>query len=88
MPLVHITVKARTIVDAQNAVDAADHAANDTADHGTDRTGGAFAISRASLNATGDPLGLRDDGQRHGGGNGSNSDKTTDHDNSRGCLLG
>jgi hypothetical protein len=45
MPFHDIAVKAGTLIDAQNAGDAADHAANDAADHGADRTSGSFAIS-------------------------------------------
>jgi hypothetical protein len=75
-----VTVKAGTLVDAQDAGDATDHAADDTADHGADRTGSPFAISRAPLNPTGNPLGLGHHGQRHGGDKGSYSDKTADHD--------
>jgi hypothetical protein len=86
MALFHIVVKARALVDAEDAVDAANHAAHDTADYGTDRTGVPCAFARASVNATDDALGLRCDGQRHGGGNGNNSDKTTDHDHSRGVC--
>jgi hypothetical protein len=71
-----VTVKARTLVDAQDACDATNHAANDT----TDRTGSPFAISRAPLNPTGDPLSLGHHGQRHGGDKGSYSDETADHD--------
>ncbi|MGA7995094.1 MAG: hypothetical protein WCA28_09305, partial [Bradyrhizobium sp.] len=48
-------------------------------DHGADRTGGSFAVSRAPLNPARDSLGLRHDGQRHDGGKGGNSDKAADH---------
>ena len=65
----HVAAKARTLVDAQNAGNAADHAANDAADHGADRTGGPLTVARASLDAAGDALGL---GQR---GNGEDGDK-------------
>src|SRR5665213_1530076 len=75
-----IAVEARAVIDAENAVDATDHPANDAADHGADRTGRPFAFARASLNTARDPLGLRHDRQRNGGDNGSNSDKTADHD--------
>src|SRR5665213_1113907 len=60
-----IAVEARAVIDA---------------DHGADRTGRPFAFARASLNTARDPLGLRHDRQRNGGDNGSNSDKTADHD--------
>jgi hypothetical protein len=73
-------VKAGPIVHAQHPVDAADHAANDTADNGADRTGGSFALPRSPVNSTGDPLGLGHNRQRHGGGKGGNSNKTADHD--------
>ena len=53
-----IIAKARTLIDAQNAGYATDHATNHTADDGADRTGRSFAISRAALNSAGDPLGL------------------------------
>jgi hypothetical protein len=80
----NIIAKAGTLVDAEYASDATDHAANDTADDGADRTGCSFAIPRASLNSTGNPLGLRHNRQRHGGGKDSYSDKATDHDISNG----
>jgi hypothetical protein len=80
----NIIAKAGTLIDAEHASDAADHAANDTADDGADRTGCSFAIPRASLNSTGNPLGLGHDGERHGGGKDSYSDKTADHDISNG----
>jgi hypothetical protein len=83
----HIAVKTGTLFDAENARYATHHAANDTADDGADRTGGSFAFPRASLNPAGDPfLGLRRNGKRHGGGKGSNSDKTSNHDNSNGAV--
>jgi hypothetical protein len=80
----NIIAKAGTLIDAENPGDATDHAANDTADDGADRTGCSFAIPRASLNSTGNPLGLRHNGERHGGGEDSYSDTTADHDISNG----
>ena len=80
MPLDDIAAKAGTLVDAQDACDTTDHAAYDTADHGADGTCGPFAISRAALDPTGDPLSLGHNGQRHGGDKGGYSDKTADHD--------
>jgi hypothetical protein len=79
-----VVAKAGTLVDAKNPSDATDHAANHTADDGADRAGCPFAISRASLDPTGNPLGLCHDGERHGGDKGSNSDKAADHDVSNG----
>jgi hypothetical protein len=76
----NIIAKARTLIDAENPGDATDDAAKDTADDGADRTGCSFAIPRASLNSTWNPLGLRHGGERHGGGKDSYSDKTADHD--------
>jgi hypothetical protein len=76
----NITVKAGTLVDAENPGDSTDHAANDAANDGADRTGCSFAISRASLNPPGDPLGLCRNRERHCGNKGSNSEKTADHD--------
>jgi hypothetical protein len=75
-----IAVKARTLIDAQNAVNSSDHAADDTADDGADGTGRSFALSRALINPAGDPLGLRRNGKRHCGYKGSNTNKTPDHD--------
>jgi len=75
-----IAVKARTLIDAQNAVDAPDHATDDTADDGTDRTGRSLALSGALVNSAGNPLGLRRKGKRHCGDKGSDTDKTPDHD--------
>jgi hypothetical protein len=75
-----ITAKAGTLIDAEHAGDATDHAANDPANDGADRTGSPLAVPRASLNPTGDPLGLRHDRERHGGDKGGNSDKAADHD--------
>jgi hypothetical protein len=80
----HIAVKAGTLIDAEHPGNATHYAADDTADHGTDRTGGAFAVAGASFDAARDPpvLGLRHKGKCNGGDEGSNSDKTTDHDRS------
>jgi hypothetical protein len=79
-------VKAGTLIDAEHPGDAAHHAADDTADHGAHRTGRAFAVAGALLNAPGDPsrdlLGSRRNRKRDGGDEGGNSDKTTDHDSS------
>ena len=60
-----IAVKARTLLDAQNAGDAANHAADHAANNGADRAGSPFALPGASLNAPRNALGLRDDGKRH-----------------------
>jgi hypothetical protein len=80
----HIAVEAGTLIDAEHPGHTTHHAADDTADHGTDRTGRAFALAGASLYATRDPvfLGLSYNRKRNGGDEGSNSDKTTDHDHS------
>jgi hypothetical protein len=78
----HILVKAGTLIDAQDAGDATDHTANDTAHDGADRAGRPFSFSRASLNSTGDALGRRCGGDCNCGGNGSDSDETADHGNS------
>src|ERR1019366_9691801 len=40
--LEHIAVKAGTLIDTEHPGNATHHAAHDTADHGTVRTGGAF----------------------------------------------
>jgi hypothetical protein len=45
MPLDDVTAKARTLVDAENAVDTTDHSANDATDNGSEGTGGSFAFS-------------------------------------------
>ena len=45
MLLNRVTAEARALIDAKDSVDATDHAANDAADNGSDRTGGSFAIS-------------------------------------------
>ena len=82
MPLDDITAKARTLIDAENPAHTAHHTANDAADDGAKRTGSPFAFSRSPLNPAGDTLGMGYDGQRHGGGNSSYSDKTADHENS------
>src|ERR1700738_2267372 len=55
----HILAKTGALIDAQNAGDATDHTANDTADDGADRAGRLFSFSRASLDSTGPALGLR-----------------------------
>jgi hypothetical protein len=80
----HVAVKAGTLIDAEHPGDATHHAADDPADHGANRTGGAFAFTGASLDAARNPsvLGLRHNGKCNGGDEGSNSDKTTDHDRS------
>jgi hypothetical protein len=82
-----ITVKARSLVDAENPVNSSDHAANDAADHGADRTGRSLALSGALINSADDPLGLRHDRKRDGGNNGKNSDKAADHDISQRYWL-
>jgi hypothetical protein len=76
----NIAAKAGTLIDAEHAGDATDHAANDTADDRADGTGCSFAIPCASFNSPGNPLGLRHGRERHGGDEGSYSDKTADHD--------
>jgi hypothetical protein len=80
----HIAVKTGPLIDAEHPGNATHHAADDTADHGADRTGCAFTLAGASLHATGDPvvLGLCYNRKCDGGDEGSNSDKTTDHDHS------
>jgi len=40
----NIAVKAGTLVDAEDPVDATNHTANEAADDGADRTGGSFAV--------------------------------------------
>ena len=45
MPLLDIMMKTRPLIDAENAVDAANYATNDTADDGADRSGSSFALS-------------------------------------------
>jgi hypothetical protein len=82
-----ITAKARTLIDAENAGYSADHAADDTANHGADRTGRSFTVSRSALDPTGNSLALRGDRQRHGGDNGSYSDKAANHDISKWCWV-
>src|SRR5262245_45022202 len=47
------------VVDAEQAFDAADRAADGTADHGADRTGNATAFIEAVRGAAGDALRLR-----------------------------
>src|SRR6188768_1304691 len=71
-----VTAEARTLVDAEDAV----HAADDTTDDPADRTGGPFAVTGAPLDASGDALRLYGDRQRHARGNDGNSDETADHD--------
>ena len=66
----------------KDAGNATDDTANDAADHGANGTGGSLTVARTSLDATGNPLRLRHNGQRNGGDKGSNSDKTADHDSS------
>jgi hypothetical protein len=75
-----IAAEARALVDAENAVDSPDHAADDTADHGADRAGRSLALARALVNSAGNPLGLGRQGKCHCGGKGSDTDKTPDHD--------
>jgi hypothetical protein len=79
-PLDDVTVKAGTLIDAENPGDSTDHTSNDTADDGTDGPGGSFAISCAALNSTRDPLSVRRDRERYCRDKGSNSDKAADHD--------
>src|SRR3569832_1450661 len=49
----NIAVEARALVDAQHTGDAADHATDDAADNGSNRTGRPFAFARAMLDAAG-----------------------------------
>ena len=86
MLLDDVTVKARTLLDAQNAGDAANHAADHAANNGAYRAGSPFALSRASLNAPRNALGLRDDRKRHQGEKGGHPDKTADHGNSNAVV--
>jgi hypothetical protein len=79
-------VEARALVHTENPADAADHTAHDAADHRAKRPGCALTLPGASLDAAGDALSLRGGGERHGGDNGSNSDKAADHDSQK-CLL-
>jgi hypothetical protein len=75
----HVVVKARTLVDAENAVDATDNTADDTTNHGAERTGGSLAIARAAFDPAGNSLGGRRDGQHYYGYKGGKSDKSADH---------
>src|SRR5665213_1358780 len=79
----HIAVEARALVDAEHAGNSSDHAADDTPDHGTDRSCGTFAIARASFNPARHALGLRQRGYRQSGDKGGHSDKTANHAYSR-----
>jgi hypothetical protein len=79
-PFDDISVKAGTLIDAENPGYSTDHASNDTADDGTDGASGPFAVSCAALDATRDPLGVRHDRQCRCRDKGSNSDKAADHD--------
>jgi hypothetical protein len=64
----HIAVKAGPLIDAEHPGNTTHHAADDTPDHGADRTGCAFALAGASLHATWDPvvLGLCYNRKRNG----------------------
>jgi hypothetical protein len=73
-------VETRALVDAEHACNASNHAADDTADHGPDRSRGTFAIPRAPFNPARNPLGLSQRGKRQSGGKRGNTDKTADHD--------
>jgi hypothetical protein len=80
----HVAVETRPLIDAEHTGDAADHASDDTADHGADRSGGAFAVPRAAFNPARDALGLCDRGKRQracsDARKNSHSDKTAKHD--------
>lgn len=80
VPLDDIAVKAWPLIDAENPGNAAHHTSDDAADNGSDRTGGAFAISRTPFNSTRNPLRLRNGRKGYGGSKSSNSDKAADHD--------
>ena len=86
MLLDDVTVKARTLIDAQNAGDTADHAADHATHDGANRAGGPFALPRASLNSPRNALGLRDGRKRHQGEKGGHPDKTADHGNSNAVV--
>jgi hypothetical protein len=83
-----ISAETRTIVDAEDAVHAADDTTDNTADDRADRTRGPFAVTGAPLDASGDALRLGGKWQRHAGGNDGNSDVTADHDlsNAKECV--
>jgi hypothetical protein len=79
-------VKTRALIDAQNAGDAADHAADHATNDGAYRAGGPFALSRALFNSPRNALGLRNDRNRHHGENGGHPDKTANHGNSNAVV--
>ena len=81
-----VGVETRALIDAQNAVDAANHTTDHAANDGTHRAGSPFALSRSSFNSSRNTLGLRNDWKRHHGEKGSNSDETADHGNSNAVV--
>jgi predicted neutral ceramidase superfamily lipid hydrolase len=81
-----VTVEARALIDAQNAGDAADHAADHATNDGAYRAGSPFALSRASFNSARNALGLGYDRKRHHGEKGGYPDKTANHGNSNAIV--
>jgi hypothetical protein len=76
-------METRTLIDAQNARDAADDPTDGAANHGAERTGRTLAFARPALDAARHALRLRhhrhcDNGKKRG-----SSDQTTIHE----CLL-
>jgi hypothetical protein len=74
-----IAAKTWTLVDAQDAVDAAHDTTNHTADDRSHRTSRPFTLPGASFYTSRHALRVSDNRQRYACGNDSNSDETADH---------
>jgi ADP-ribosylglycohydrolase len=57
----HIAAKTRTLIHAQNTVDAADHTANNAPHHGSHRSSSAISFARTALDSAGHTLRRRCD---------------------------
>ena len=74
-----IRAKARTIIDAQHAGNAADHTTNGAADNRADRTCGALTVACATLDAAGNTLRLGENGNRKSGDEGGSAKEMADN---------
>jgi hypothetical protein len=73
-----VASEARTLIDTQNATDAANHTTDNASDHSADRAGRALSFTSAVLNASRNSLGRRYDRHCHNGSEHGNQEITTD----------
>jgi len=78
MALLDVVPEARALVHSQDAIDAANDAADHASNDRTNRPRGARAFARAMLDAGGHALRGRDHGHHHDGPDNGNQKTTTD----------